>query len=211
MQAYDVPRVPIREGDAVLDIGANQGFFTCYAAHRGARVYAFEPNPESYETLLSNVERNGFVDRVEAKPWAITDKQGIGELIVSNELGGGMSTINPEFARNARITARKALEVPLDTLAHVLDVLALPRLRLCKVDAEGSEIEVLRTLRPRHLAAVDSFALEIHPEAYSLQDLMALVLEWGTHQIGFKDESRFSPVIVRLISNRVLSDGAGVR
>ena len=33
---YDVEGVPIRAGDLVLDIGANQGFFTCYAAQKGA-------------------------------------------------------------------------------------------------------------------------------------------------------------------------------
>ncbi len=38
---YDVPYVPIRAGDTVLDVAANQGFFTCYAAKLGAKVYAF--------------------------------------------------------------------------------------------------------------------------------------------------------------------------
>ena len=53
------------------DVGANQGFFTCYAASKGATVYAFEPVPASYERLIQNVERNGFTDRVVAVRCAI--------------------------------------------------------------------------------------------------------------------------------------------
>lgn len=204
---YDVPHVPIRPGDTVLDIGANQGFFTCYAAYRGARVYAFEPNPESYERLLSNVETNDLMDRVIAKPWAIADQDGRAELLVSNELGGGMTTINPEFARNARISVRRTVEVPSYTLPRVFDLLTLSHVRLCKIDAEGSEIKILRTLQARHLAAIDSFAAEIHPEAYSLQDLAKVVVGWGTHQVGFNDETQFSSPIMRVISNRILLDG----
>ena len=52
---YDVPRMQIRPNDIVVDIGANQGVFTCYAAYHGARVYAFEPFPQSFETLQENV------------------------------------------------------------------------------------------------------------------------------------------------------------
>ena len=74
----------------MLDIGANQGFFTCYAAHRGARVYAFEPNPESYDMLLSNVNTNGLMDRVIARPWAVASNEGRADLLVSRELGGGI-------------------------------------------------------------------------------------------------------------------------
>ena len=204
---YDVPQVPLRPGDVALDLGANQGFFTCYAAHRGAKVYAFEPNPESYERLLSNVESNGLKDRVVAKPWAITDHDGRAELKVSNELGGGMATIHPEFARNAKISVRRAVEVPCYTLSRAMDELSVPHVRLCKIDAEGSEIEILRTLEPRHLAAIDSFAVEYHPEAYALRELAEIILGWGTHQIGFNDERKYSARILRLISNRILLDG----
>lgn len=204
---YDVPHVPIRQGDIVLDIGANQGFFTCYAAHRGARVYAFEPNPESYDRLVSNVESNRLTEQVVARPWAISDREGLAELLVSRELGGGMTTINPEFARNTRFVVRKTLEVATYTLAQVFDFFSLPAVRLCKIDAEGSEIAILRTLTTKHLAMIDSFAAEIHPEAYSTRELAETILAWGTHQLGFNDERDYSAPILRIISNRLLLSG----
>lgn len=204
---YDVPGVPIRSGDTVLDIGANQGFFTCYGANRGARVYAFEPNPESFDRLVSNVAKNGLMDRVTAEPLAITDRNGRAELLVSNELGGGMTTVNSEFAQKTGLSVRKTVEVPCHTLAQIFDHYSFSRVRLCKIDAEGSEIAILRTLLPRHLAIVDSFAIEMHPQAYSLRDLAQVILGWGTHQVGFNDKRTFSASIMRLVSNRLLLDG----
>jgi FkbM family methyltransferase len=207
---YDVPHVPIRPGDVVLDIGANQGFFTCYAAHRGARVYAFEPNPESYDMLLSNVNTNGLMDRVIARPWAVASKEGRADLLVSRELGGGMSTINAKFARNTRLEVRNTVEVPTVTLTQVFDHFSMSKVRLCKIDAEGSEIAILQTLTPQHLTTIDSFAAEIHPEAYSTRELAETVFSWGTHQMGFNDEREFSAPIMRIISNRLLLDGISV-
>ena len=66
-RVYDVPGVHIRKGDVVIDIGANQGFFTCYAARLGAKVYAFEPYLQSYARLLYNIKQNGFEDNVVAR------------------------------------------------------------------------------------------------------------------------------------------------
>src|SRR5450631_1159108 len=55
---YDVPGCPVNSKDHVIDIGANQGFFSCYAASKVAHVHAFEPFPESFERLQDNVKRN---------------------------------------------------------------------------------------------------------------------------------------------------------
>jgi FkbM family methyltransferase len=202
---YDVPYVPIREGDVVLDVGANQGFFTCYAASLGARVFAFEPNPESFETLERNIEKNHFADRVTARAWAISDENRRTKLIVSNELGGGMSTIDPVFARNTSLIVKKTFDVECRTLASVLELFSLRSVRLCKIDAEGSETAILRTITETALPNIDSFAMEVHPEAYRIEDLTKIIFEWGTHQIGFNDTREFSSSIMRLISNRLLS------
>src|SRR6201993_1033634 len=91
---YDVPRMQIRPNDIVFDIGANQGFFTCYAAYHGARVYAFEPFPQSFDTLQENVRSNGFEKHVSARPWAIAGQNGTANLIYTDMEGGVMNSIN---------------------------------------------------------------------------------------------------------------------
>ncbi|MEO7768245.1 MAG: FkbM family methyltransferase, partial [Ferruginibacter sp.] len=48
-------------GSIVIDIGANIGVFSLYAARCGAKkVYAFEPNKKSYEILLNNIKVNNL-------------------------------------------------------------------------------------------------------------------------------------------------------
>ena len=46
----------------VLDIGANQGFYSMLAAAHGCRVVSFEPQPECQRGLLAARARNGFTD-----------------------------------------------------------------------------------------------------------------------------------------------------
>jgi FkbM family methyltransferase len=201
---YAVPNMPVRPGDVVLDIGANQGFFTCYAAHFGARVYAFEPDPESFERLVSNIELNGFSDSVVAKPWAISDRTGSADLLVSKELGGGMSTIIPGFSEKTGMHLARTVNVPCHTMSEVFDLFSLSRVRLCKMDVEGSELAILRSLSPAHIAAMDSLAMEVHPQAYSVQELLGLLSAWGTHQISFNEQDEFAAPIVRLASTKTL-------
>jgi FkbM family methyltransferase len=201
---YDVPCVSLRDGDVVLDIGANQGFFTCYAARKGAKVYAFEPNPENYDRLVHNVKQNGLEELVTVKPWAISDEEGFVKLMVSEELGGGRSTIVPKFAENSGISIRKNVTVPCYTVPQILQRFAVKRVRLCKIDAEGAEFQILSPLDSDDRRCIDSLVMEYHPEAYALSDLIKLLLSWGTHQVSFMDEKPYTGNVLRAVSNTLL-------
>lgn len=52
----------VQEGMTVADVGAHIGYYALLASHlvgpRG-RVYAFEPDPETYRYLVRNVQQNG--------------------------------------------------------------------------------------------------------------------------------------------------------
>jgi FkbM family methyltransferase len=62
----------IEAGEYWADLGANIGTFSCFAAQRGARVVAYEPEAENYELLLRNVSTNGFGDSVVLYNKAVT-------------------------------------------------------------------------------------------------------------------------------------------
>lgn len=53
----------VTKGSTVLGVGANIGVFSLYAARCGAKkIYVFEPNTESYNILLRNIELNKLED-----------------------------------------------------------------------------------------------------------------------------------------------------
>jgi phthiocerol/phenolphthiocerol synthesis type-I polyketide synthase E len=55
---YRLHGVTIRDGDCILDIGANTGLFVLFLNRIGVkvRVYAFEPAPATFQVLSRNVE-----------------------------------------------------------------------------------------------------------------------------------------------------------
>jgi FkbM family methyltransferase len=187
-RSYDVSGVPIRPGDIVLDIGANQGFFSCYAAYKGAKVFAFEPVPELFERLLFNVRRNGFADRVTAFPYAIGESDADVEIQVSASLGGGQSSIIPEFTKYYNVPVRQSIKVPCRTLPKILADLSAPTVRLCKLDVEGAEFGILRTLKASHLEKLQSIAVEYHLGACEIRDLLSMIEGWGSHHTSLMDQ-----------------------
>ncbi len=179
---YDVPGCLLRSGDCVIDIGANQGFYSCYAASKGARVYAFEPFPESWTRLCANLERNGFTSRVQASNVAVSAAPGKATLLSSNFLGGGANTINANHARSVGGEFTPSVEVETVTLDSIVKNIG-GTIRVCKMDCEGSEYDILRTFSDP--MRVDSFAIEFHPGAYPLRELIAVMTSWGTHHVSF--------------------------
>ena len=60
----------LKEGDHVLDLGANIGIFTNFAADKGAaKIYSFEPILENFHMLMMNRP-----EQCEAHRLAISDK-----------------------------------------------------------------------------------------------------------------------------------------
>jgi len=202
-----VPGLAIRPNDVVIDIGANQGFFACYAAHKGAKVYAFEPEPENYSRLLYNVKQNALEDRIVARPWAIADHAGAADLKVSRDCGGSTSTIVSRFAENARLSVRDVIAVPCYTLSQALKLLSVDEVRLCKIDAEGAELQILSQLEVSLRMRIDAFVLEYHVGAYAMADLVSLLLSWQTHQVSLMDDKPYTGNVLRVVSNSSFRDG----
>lgn len=123
-------RETVKEGDVVIDIGANIGYFTVLLANlvgpRG-RVYAFEPDPRNFHLLQRTIERNGWT-HVVAEQKAVSNEAR--ELLLYQTKSWASNTLTPD----AHISTVKVQVVTLDDFLsdehHISFV---------KMDMDGSE------------------------------------------------------------------------
>ena len=133
------PEFVARSGWTVFDVGANIGVFTVLLARRGATVFSFEPNPNSYSRLSRNVTANKLSDRVRIFPTALGDERGMGSLHVvkGGTTGGVVTPVNGK-------TPASGVAVRIATLDEITSTLPSLSIDLLKIDAEGAEVAILR-------------------------------------------------------------------
>jgi FkbM family methyltransferase len=124
----------LRQGDVVVDVGANIGLYTLLAARHveGGRVIAFEPHPLAAHRLRENVSLNGL-GNVDVRAEAVGAASGEARLTQD------LDTDN--FILPDHETEPRAVTVHISTLDEVVPPGARPA--LVKVDTEGFETAVL--------------------------------------------------------------------
>jgi FkbM family methyltransferase len=79
----------MQPNEVLYDVGANMGQYSLFAAHRGIKVFAFEPEAQNFALLCKNVAVNKMSDRITGFPLALAEKPGISELHLSTMKAGG--------------------------------------------------------------------------------------------------------------------------
>lgn len=126
----------LARADVFIDVGANEGIYTCIAAAGGVAVCAVEPEAGNLRYLLSNVQENGF-ERVEVFPLAIAE----GPRIARFYGDGVIASLAPEWHRWRKSFFQLTPVNSLDNL--FADRWSGERL-LVKIDVEGGEIDAIR-------------------------------------------------------------------
>lgn len=121
--------------DVFIDIGSNQGIYSCLAAKLGLHVLAFEPLARNLTFLLTNVEANGF--EVEVFPVALSDSCGVLPLY------GDRDIASLERRWSDRLSQAKQM-VPVNSLDAIVGDRFSDRKVLIKLDVEGFELSVLK-------------------------------------------------------------------
>jgi FkbM family methyltransferase len=152
----------------VVDVGANVGAFALLQARRGARVVAFEPNPDCFARLSHARRANGFDDRLTVLERAVGASPGSARLVVAggNTLLGSVASPQPGAERQGFDVQR--FDVEVDSLDRALPAAGVDRVDLLKLDAEGAEAAILRGAA-RTLPRVDRVVMEYHSDGVLLE------------------------------------------
>ena len=134
----------LKEGDTYVDVGAHVGYLTLVARKRlgsSGKVIAVEPQPYNCEKLLRNWEINGFSN--------------LHLLVAAAGTSGGLVSLPQQEANDkSRLSlvlpmpraTSLSFTVPILTLSEVLERSEVTKISLLKLDVEGCEYDVLKSL-----------------------------------------------------------------
>jgi FkbM family methyltransferase len=170
----------LRKGDTVVDVGANIGYNTLYAARcvgPTGRVYAIEPAQDNLAVLYQNLFANRLRNVV-VLPYAASSTHEIKQFF----LRGDVSAVNSMFQDNFYHPVTSTVEVyaaPLDELVQITP-------HLVKIDVEGGELEVLQGMSrilasPRLNLIVEWHATLQQTAGHDADALPRRLLELGFH------------------------------
>jgi FkbM family methyltransferase len=120
----------LHPGSLFVDVGANIGVYTLWAAESGARVIAIEPDRDAFGALQENLALNDY--EVTPMPLALSDRPG--ELRLTRAADSSLNHL--VFDDGPALTQT----VAVDTLDNVLGERTADGV---KIDVEGSERLVL--------------------------------------------------------------------
>jgi amino acid adenylation domain-containing protein/FkbM family methyltransferase len=176
--------ISLRDNDCVFDIGANVGLFTLFVHEScaNAKTYSFEPIPQTFKALKTNVELYNLNARVY-------------ECGLSKEAGTATFTFYPHVSASSGMYAN-ALEdekvtrafmknqderladyadelmegrfesqtftCQLRTVSEVIRENKVQRIDLLKLDVEKAELDVLTGIEADDWDKIDQVVMEIH-------------------------------------------------
>ncbi|HWS55375.1 MAG TPA: MupA/Atu3671 family FMN-dependent luciferase-like monooxygenase, partial [Pyrinomonadaceae bacterium] len=205
-EAYLKHGITLRDGACVFDVGANTGFFSLFVNRkcRGAKIYAFEPIPTTFEILRTNAGLHrldaklfncGISDRAGSATFTFyplmdglssryadteKDKQVTRTIILDwlrqHPSAGGPELLTPEELDQVLGERFRAetFDCPLRTLSDVFAEEGVAEIDLLKVDVERSELDVLRGVRDEDWKKIKQVVMEVESDEL-LADITALL------------------------------------
>jgi FkbM family methyltransferase len=163
-EVYKKDNIEVRPGDTVLDIGANYGFFSLYAAEKGAsRVISLEPFESTYKCLKKNTESFGQIITVNA---AISSEEGEAKFVSNSDYSGANYLLSNVSISDDNIFIKpddsNTFSVKTTTINKIIDQYKIDKIDFLKVDCEGGELDLFKTITDENLSKVKKAVIEYH-------------------------------------------------
>lgn len=144
----------MRPDDVFLDIGANVGVYTLYAALRlgpAGHVYAIEPHLPTAVALLENVAANGLGERVSVLACALAEEPGPARFDYGSWRAGSSRDQFPpgrSGAKTVKASVPGSAELKLvESVDRLVTDGIIRAPHVVKIDVDGAELPVLSGMR----------------------------------------------------------------
>ena len=206
-QIYLKHGITIHDGDCIFDIGANIGLFSLslLQKYKNINLYAFEPSPELYEILRLNTASHAPYIKTFQCGISNENKEAVftfypnysilsgfdADLVQDREtLKSGLRTIKPaqnEFENEIidelvkeKLSQKREYTCQLKTVANIVEQYNIQSIDLLKIDAEKSELNVLKGIQEKNWPKIKQIVMEVHDaQGRMLNEITSLLIEKG--------------------------------
>jgi FkbM family methyltransferase len=181
--------------DAFVDIGANVGYYCCLALQQDKSVVAIEPQLQNLDCLYQNLTSNGWQDRAEVFPVALSSAPGLLSLYGAS---GPSASLLPHWAG---YSSRFKQTVPTNTLDNLLAGRFAGGRLIIKIDVEGAEFQVLEgafatiARQPKPIWLIEVCFREYHPSGVNPDLAKIFQLFWDNGYASYGADEKCSPVL----------------
>ncbi|HTF68378.1 MAG TPA: amino acid adenylation domain-containing protein, partial [Edaphobacter sp.] len=214
LQAYLRHGITIRDGDCIVDAGANIGLFTVFMSRlaRDLKIFSFEPNPAAFECLRINASAADA--EVTCLPFGLSREDTMAEMTfyegfsllsgfhadaamerdvvkhyVLNQQQASphieeIATGITEIIDN-RLDARR-VKAQLRTLSSVIEQEGIDHIDLLKVNVEKSELDVLQGISASDWLKIRQLVIEVDREE-TLGPILSLLQRHGYESVVEQD------------------------
>jgi len=164
-------RKDITGSPTIIDIGANAGFFSLFAASRfpKANILSFEPIEYNFRQLQRNCDLNKAC-LISCFPKAVFGHNGkISLSFSSTDTFTTSATVFGEFNEEDM-----TIQVPCVTLPQIFEENDLTNCDVLKMDCEGAEYSILYNCHPDYLRRIMQMVTEVHKGSSSRENIQTL-------------------------------------
>lgn len=154
LEEYKEDGFEIGKNDVVIDIGAHIGLFTLYASQfcRNGLIYAFEPFKDNWDLFRENMQINNLTN-INVLNCAVAGKK---EKIRIYE------DSKDDAAHSMYGDGDNFSEIEAVTISDIIDTQHITKCDLLKLDCEGAEYEIIKSIPREYFSKIEKICLEYH-------------------------------------------------
>jgi FkbM family methyltransferase len=167
----------IPRGSLVVDIGANVGVFSVFAARVARIVYALEPSSANFARLTANTSG---IKNILPLNLACSQRDGQASLDISS------NPVSYSLLSDGGPDRQEVVNVV--SLATLFERLQIERCDFLKLDCEGCEFEIILNADPQLVRRIGRIVMEYHDhlcKGFSHLDLLHSLQRFGFRTISY--------------------------